>query len=113
MYFAVACALTMSLRLSRRRRRRGADEAALSDFAAWPLKCRVGENSPSLWPTMFSVTYTGMNFFPLCTASVCPTISGNHRRSARPRLDDFLVARAVHPLDLLEQMRVDERTLFQ
>ena len=25
---------------------------------------------------MFSVTYTGMNFFPLCTASVCPTISG-------------------------------------
>ena len=37
---------------------------------------RVGANSPSLWPTMFSVTYTGMNFFPLCTASVCPTISG-------------------------------------
>ena len=33
-------------------------------------------NSPSLWPTMFSVTYTGMNFLPLCTASVCPTISG-------------------------------------
>ena len=25
---------------------------------------------------MFSVTYTGMNFFPLCTAIVCPTISG-------------------------------------
>src|SRR5438552_18276748 len=25
---------------------------------------------------MFSVMYTGMNFFPLCTASVCPTISG-------------------------------------
>src|SRR5678815_3292488 len=25
---------------------------------------------------MFSVTYTGMNFFPLCTAMVCPTISG-------------------------------------
>src|SRR5262249_52997067 len=25
---------------------------------------------------MFSVTYTGMNFLPLCTASVCPTISG-------------------------------------
>ncbi|OFV92460.1 MAG: hypothetical protein A3H95_17690 [Acidobacteria bacterium RIFCSPLOWO2_02_FULL_64_15] len=42
----------------------------------WPLKIRVGANSPSLWPTMFSVTYTGMNFFPLCTASVCPTISG-------------------------------------
>src|SRR5689334_17583606 len=26
---------------------------------------------------MFSVTYTGMNFFPLCTAIVCPTISGS------------------------------------
>ena len=25
---------------------------------------------------MFSVTYTGTNFLPLCTASVCPTISG-------------------------------------
>src|SRR5258705_16495 len=25
---------------------------------------------------MFSETYTGMNFFPLCTATVCPTISG-------------------------------------
>ena len=25
---------------------------------------------------MFSVTYTGMNFLPLCTAIVCPTISG-------------------------------------
>ncbi len=26
------------------------------DLAAWPLKVRVGENSPSLCPTMFSVT---------------------------------------------------------
>jgi hypothetical protein len=25
---------------------------------------------------MFSVMYTGMNFFPLCTAIVWPTISG-------------------------------------
>ena len=40
------------------------------------LKIRVGANSPSLWPTMFSVMYTGMNFFPLCTASVWLTISG-------------------------------------
>src|SRR5882762_6463999 len=42
----------------------------------WPLKLRVKLNSPSLCPTMFSVTYTGMNFLPLCTAMVCPTISG-------------------------------------
>ena len=39
--------------------------AAFSVFVVWPLKVRVGANSPSLWPTMFSVTYTGMNFFPL------------------------------------------------
>ena len=26
---------------------------------------------------MFSVTYTGMNLFPLCTAKVCPTNSGS------------------------------------
>ena len=39
----------------------------------WPLNVRVGENSPSLCPTMFSVTYTGMNFLPLCTAMVWPT----------------------------------------
>src|SRR5580692_3809496 len=42
----------------------------------WPLNVRVKLNSPSLWPTMFSVTYTGINFLPLCTAIVCPTISG-------------------------------------
>src|SRR3954447_3822212 len=46
------------------------------DFATWPLKIRVGENSPNLWPTMFSVTYTGMNFFPLWTAKVWPIKSG-------------------------------------
>jgi hypothetical protein len=33
--------------------------------ALCPLNVRVGENSPSLCPTIFSVTYTGMNFFPL------------------------------------------------
>src|SRR5271157_718113 len=56
----------------------GAGLAAVSvaAFIEWPLNERVRLNSPSLWPTMFSVTYTGINFFPLCTASVCPTISG-------------------------------------
>jgi uncharacterized protein YggU (UPF0235/DUF167 family) len=41
-----------------------------------PLKDRVGENSPSLLPTIFSVIYTGTNCLPLCTAMVCPTKSG-------------------------------------
>ena len=45
-------------------------DAALSLLLVWPRNNRVGENSPSLCPTMFSVRYTGMNFFPLCTAIV-------------------------------------------
>src|SRR2546427_616370 len=35
-----------------------------------PLKVRVGENSPSLCPTIFSVMYTGINFRTLWTAIV-------------------------------------------
>src|SRR5437763_8555090 len=56
----------------------GATPAALSSaaFTPWPLNERVGANSPSLCPIICSVTYTGMNFFPLCTAMVCPIISG-------------------------------------
>src|SRR5262245_6276591 len=54
----------------------GLDDFSVAAFTECPLNVRVGENSPSLWPTMFSVTYTGMNFFPLCTAMVCPTNSG-------------------------------------
>src|SRR5262249_61715595 len=41
----------------------------------WPWKVRVGANSPSLWPTAFSGTDTGMNLRPLCTPNVNPTIS--------------------------------------
>src|SRR5207248_5253308 len=48
--------------------------AFLSPVCPW--KVRVGANSPSLCPTMFSVTKTGMNLRPLCTAKVCPTRSG-------------------------------------
>src|SRR5260370_6128984 len=56
----------------------GAAPAALSSaaFTAWPLKVRVGENSPSLCPIICSVTYTGMNFLPLCSGMVWPIISG-------------------------------------
>src|SRR5438874_8349290 len=56
----------------------GATPAALSSaaFTPWPLNERVGENSPSLCPIICSVTYTGINFLPLCTAMVCPIISG-------------------------------------
>ena len=37
---------------------------------------RVNENSPSLRPTISSVTNTGICCFPLCTPKVCPTNSG-------------------------------------
>ena len=30
--------------------------SALSALVVWPRNARVGANSPSLWPTMFSVT---------------------------------------------------------
>ena len=76
-YFAVACACTaITHQPSPAAAAAGATDAALSALVVCPLNARVGANSPSLCPTMFSVRYTGMNFFPLCTASVCPTISG-------------------------------------
>ena len=97
---------------------------------------------------MFSVTYTGMNLFPLWTAKVCPTNSGrmvlarlvtdhvfrhvhrdellpvvhrhrmahhlgHHGRTARPGFDDPLLVDPVHPLDFLEEERVDEGALLQ
>src|SRR5215210_6539773 len=54
--------------------------ATFAPFSAfvpeWPLNVRVGANSPSLCPTMFSVTYTGTCRLPLCTPNVSPTKSG-------------------------------------
>src|SRR3989344_7949306 len=40
----------------------------------WNL--RVSANSPSLWPTIFSVTNTDTCCLPLCTKKVNPTNSG-------------------------------------
>src|SRR5512138_546809 len=57
-----------------------------------PWKVRVGANSPSLWPTMFSVTNTGTNFRPLCTAKVWPTKSGRMvLRRDQVLMTDFLL----------------------
>src|SRR6266545_4513531 len=72
----------------------GAGAAALATFfsAEWPWKVRVGANSPSLWPTMFSVTNTGTNFRPLCTARVWPTKSGRMvLRRDQVLMTDFLL----------------------
>ena len=48
----------------------------LASLPPCPRNIFVGENSPSLCPTMFSLTKTGMCCFPLWTAKVCPTNSG-------------------------------------
>ena len=42
------------------------------DPPAWPAGLRVGANSPSRCPTMFSVTKTGMKSLPLWTCKVVP-----------------------------------------
>ena len=80
---------------------------------AWPcpLKNRVGANSPSLWPTMFSVTNTGMNFFPLWTANVWPIMSGmtvDRRDHVLINLRSFV---SFMLLDFLEKMTVNKRPL--
>src|SRR4029078_2628380 len=41
-----------------------------------PLKVRVGANSPSLWPTIDSVTNTGTCLRPSWTANVWPMKTG-------------------------------------
>src|SRR3954469_13034981 len=63
--------------------------AATLRSAEWLLKMRVIANSPSLCPTMFSVTYTGMCCLPLCTAIVRPTKSG----TMVERRDQVLIGR--------------------
>src|SRR5580765_6222619 len=50
--------------------------AAASRVPGWPRNWRVGANSPSLWPTISSVTYTLMNVLPLWTRKVMVTNSG-------------------------------------
>src|SRR5258708_20715657 len=50
--------------------------SALAVCAPCFLNVRVSENSPNRWPTMFSVTNTGLKILPLCTLKVRPTKSG-------------------------------------
>src|SRR3989339_388283 len=55
-----------------------------------PLNLRVGENSPSLCPTLFSSTNTSKNSLPLCTKKLKPTISGVITQARDQVLIDFL-----------------------
>src|SRR4029079_12795480 len=52
-----------------------------------PRKVRVGANSPSLWPTIASVTNTGTCLRPSCTAMVWPSMAG----TIMDRLDHVLM----------------------
>ena len=78
----------------------------------WPLKMRVCANSPSLWPTMFSVMYTGTCCLPLCTAIVSPTKSGR----IVERRDHVLIGRLsdvrARRFHLVQQVVIDERALL-
>src|SRR6476619_5752465 len=53
----------------------------------WPRKVRVGANSPSLWPTIDSVTKTGTCLRPSWTAIVWPSMAG----TIMERLDHVLM----------------------
>src|SRR5258708_10373502 len=83
----------------------GAGPAAFSSaaFTPWPLNERVGANSPSLCPIICSVTYTGMNFFPLRTAIVCPIMSGTIVERRDHVLITFFSLRVFSPSTLMRK----------
>ena len=80
-------------------------------FTEWPLNVRVGENSPSLCPTMFSVMYTGMNFLPLCTATRVADELRQNGRAPRPGAHHFLLVAWRSAPRPCFQMVVGERSL--
>ena len=84
--------------------------AFLSPPPEWPWKVRVGENSPSLWPTMSSVTSTGNVLVAVVDAEGDADELRQDRRAARPGLDHVLAAGRARGFRLLEQIAVDERT---
>src|SRR6202035_2544648 len=51
------------------------------------LHVRVGTSAPSLWANSCSVTWTGINLRPVCTAIVCAIMSGRFV----DRRDHFLI----------------------
>src|SRR5688500_9077196 len=111
---AVACASTAmsrSLRLGRRgRRRRRRGFLGLGGVATERARRR---ELAQLVPDHVLGDVDGNELLPVVHRHGVPDHLGDHRRSARPRLDHALLVDAVHLLDLLEQRRVDERTLLQ
>ena len=101
-------------RSTRGRSRAPATPAARSSAAltAWPLNVRVAANSPSL-SIICSVTYTGINFLPLCTAIVWPIMSGRIVDRRDHVLITFFSFRAFIPATFIVQMAINKRALFK
>src|SRR4051794_26096197 len=78
-----------------------------------PLKVRVKLNSPSLCPTIFSVTYTGMNFFPILYRDRVPHLFRNHGRTPRPGAQHFLLIARIHAFYPRQKVSVHKCTFFR
>ena len=88
--------------------------SAASSFLSpeWPLNVRVGANSPSLWPTMFSV-HEHRDVLP---AVVHGDREADHvrqdHRAARPGLDRPAIVLVGRDLHLLREVQIDERAFL-
>ena len=87
--------------------------ADLADLPPWPRKVRVGANSPSLCPTMSSVTYSLMKFLPLWIAKFLPMNSGTIVQARAQVLIGSRLPVWLGPVHLLEQPLDDVRAFLQ
>ena len=78
------------------------------------LNVRVGANSPSLWPTMFSVTSTGHVLAAVVDGDREADHLRHDHRAARPGLDRLaVVLRRRRPRTFFEQVQIDERAFLE
>ena len=82
------------------------------ELPVWPLKVRVGTNSPSLWPTM-SLGHVHRHMLAAVVDGKGVTNEfGEDRGGAAPGLDDLLLAGSVHSFNVLQKSSLDERTFL-
>ena len=77
----------------------------------WPVKVRVGENSPNLWPDHVLVHLHRQELVAVVDAEGQADELRQDRRAARPDADDLVAARLARGIRLVQQIAVDERTL--
>src|SRR5213082_3925414 len=80
-------------------------------LAEWPRNSRVAANSPSLWPTMFSVMY-GDELVPVVHRERVAHEVGRDRGAPRPGLEHLLLVLVVQGLDLHHERRLHVRPLL-